>query len=170
MLCLACQLLARPFGYSCSSSHYPCSQFYFIIVMSAHPRSRAATHVHELTLLALLGIPSIPGTFEFKRPPRAPPDVQSYMNRSPPFQKRFRRFGSLIIGKTTDIKASGHAAAMSKVAEDCIPNKCEAQRRPSLSCDAQRRPGHLSARLWSCAQLSLGVCLVLSSVHTLGPP
>jgi hypothetical protein len=42
------------------------------------------------------------------------------MNRDPPFQRRARRFGSEIIGKKTNVKASVHAAAMSKVAEDCI--------------------------------------------------
>lgn len=58
-----------------------------------------------------------------KRPPRAPEDVQCNMNRDPPFQRRARRFGSEIIGKKTNVKASVqtvHAAAMSKVAEDCI--------------------------------------------------
>lgn len=101
-------------------SHFPCSQFYFIIVMTAHPRSRAATNMYELTLLALLGIPSITGEFEFKRPPRAPADVHNYMNRVPPFQRRERRFGSNIKGKRTEAKASMHAAAMSKVIEECI--------------------------------------------------
>ena len=31
-------------------------------------------------------------------------------------------------------------------------------------------PRHLSARLWSCARAALGVCVVLSSVHTTRPP
>lgn len=88
--------------------------------MTSHPRSGTSEYAVELTLLALLGIPSIPGVFEFKRPPRAPADVQCYMNRDPPFQRRDRRFGSDVVGKTTDVKASMHAAALSKAARELL--------------------------------------------------
>ena len=98
----------------------PCHQFYFIIIMTSHPRAGSSENSKELTLLALMGIPSIPGVFEFKRPPRAPADVQRYMNRDPPFQRRDRRFGSDVVGKTTDVKASMHAAAMSKAARELL--------------------------------------------------
>jgi len=98
----------------------PCPQFFFNIIMSAHPRSGTCEHVKELTLLALLGIPSIPGVFEFKRPPRAPADVHLYMHRSPPYQRRPRRFGIEITGKITDVKACAHAAAMSKAARELL--------------------------------------------------
>ena len=105
----------------CSLTNPPRPQFFFIIIMSAHPRSGACEHVKELTLLALLGIPSIPGVFEFKRPPRAPADVHSYMHRLPPlYQRRSRRFGSEITGITTDVKASTHAAAMSNAARELL--------------------------------------------------
>jgi len=44
-----------------------------------------------------------PWRVEFKRPPRAPADVHSYMHRSPLYQRRLRRFGSEITGKKTDV-------------------------------------------------------------------
>ena len=97
-------------------------QYFFIIIVSSHPKVGCA-YASELTVLALLGIPSILGSFEFKRPPRTAADVEKYMARSPPFHSGSRRFGTKITGVLPEPSASMHAAALVSIAESLRPGQ-----------------------------------------------
>ena len=91
-------------------------QYYFVIIITAHPRIGCA-YARELTVLALLGVPSIPGSFEFRRPPRTAEDVAKYMNRDPPFKSLPRRFGQTITGVLPEPASSLYAASLVSQAE-----------------------------------------------------
>jgi hypothetical protein len=95
-------------------------QVFFVVILSAHPRTGCA-HANELTVLALLGIPSIPGNFEFIRPPRDDADVANYMARRDPYQTRARRHGEKITGSPPCFEgAVRHAAAVVNHAEKLV--------------------------------------------------
>ena len=91
-------------------------QAFFIVIVSGHPRS-GCSYANELLVLGLLGIPTILGLFEFKRPPRTDADVANYKARSSPFESQPRRFGQTITGVLPDNKASLHTAEMLRKAE-----------------------------------------------------